>query len=81
MSFSADLTDPHWNGFQELNVNDETIMSTLEGTAEELSLLDYGSLSDLSPDVIHKMHTVVETVCGTVGKALTRRYSELWKEE
>ena len=26
MSFSADLTDPHWNGFQELNVNDETIV-------------------------------------------------------
>lgn len=67
-------------GFRELNITDETIMSILEGTAEELCLADYESLRDVTAKVIHKMYVVVDAICGSVPAPLTKRYNELWAE-
>lgn len=80
-SLSLDLLDNKFEGMAELTVTDETILSVLEGTAEELSMLDYKSLSNISPQCIHKMFTVVNCIDGKVGKSLHKRYSELWSEE
>jgi hypothetical protein len=75
---SLDLLDNKFEGMAELTVTDETILSILEGTAEELSMLDYKSLSNISPQCIHKMYAVVNAIDGKVGKSLHKRYSELW---
>jgi hypothetical protein len=73
--------DPDYSGFAELTITNEDVLSILEGTADELMILDYKSLSNLSAPTVHKMYSVVMVVCGQVGPALSKRYSELWAEE
>lgn len=73
--------DPVFTGFEELRIDDEVIASILEGTAEELCLMDYESLEKLSANCISKMYKVVDIVCGSVtNPALKKRYNELWAE-
>lgn len=75
---SPDL-DPLFKDLGEPNIDDEIIMSMLEGTAEEICILDYNSIKHISKDVIHKMYTVVDAVNGMVNEPLKKRYHELWE--
>lgn len=72
--------DTHFLGTKELTVDDEIVLATLEGAAEELCILDYRSLQDLSAEVIRKMYAVVKDVCGEVThQPLAQRYDEVLK--
>lgn len=73
--------DPEFKGFSFPTIDDESVLATLEGTCDELSMLDYESLEHISAPVIHKMYTVIMAVSGTTGTPLHKRYLELWSEE
>lgn len=78
---SLDLEDKLFQGMAEPTITDETMLSMMEGTCEEMSMLDYNSLCNLSAPVIHKMYVMIDAVTGKVGAPLLKRYSELWKED
>lgn len=58
-------------------LTDETVLATMEGACDELAMLDYKAIANLSQPVIFKMYQMTLVVCGVVGEPLTKRYNEL----
>lgn len=69
--------DENYRGAVVNGITDEDILATLEGTCDELSIMNYESLQHISPSTIIKMYKTVDLVMGKVGPSLTRRYAEL----
>lgn len=74
---NQDELEAGFNGLTFRGVNDEMLMSIIEGTCDEIGLIDYDSLAHVSPPVIMKAYHMVNLVYAQVGPALTKRYNEL----
>ena len=65
-----------FQGLHDQGITDETLLSMMEGTADELSLLDAKSYKNVSPAVIAKAYKMVNVVYGEVGAPLTKAYKK-----
>lgn len=74
------VRNPNDIGMHEKGIVDETILSMIEGLCDEIALIDYKSLENLSADVITKCYKITQLSYGSVGPALTKRYNNLWME-
>jgi hypothetical protein len=71
------VEDDNYPGMTSKGITDETLLSIMEGSCEEIGDMNFESYANCSPVVISKAYNMVHLVMGSVGHGLTRAYREL----